>query len=202
MTHLTDDQFNEYLDAAVDPAARLSIDSHLQTCESCRFRLDKLRAVFAQLTELSDAPLAADLRDSVVARLPRPPQRPWTPAFAAQCGIALGVFLWSSFQVARAVQTAVVISCLSEFSFPKISFSFPDLEIQQLIFASVITLPRWEDVFRPLLSIFHLPFSPAMLSIFRIPISGVGILLATLVVCLFWVLSNVALLHSEAGARK
>ena len=43
--HLTDAQVNEYVDRAMDEAARAEVERHLASCAQCRVAVDETRAV-------------------------------------------------------------------------------------------------------------------------------------------------------------
>jgi predicted anti-sigma-YlaC factor YlaD len=43
--HLTDAQVNEYVDSAMDEAARAEVERHLASCAQCRVAVDETRAV-------------------------------------------------------------------------------------------------------------------------------------------------------------
>jgi len=109
--HLTDDTLNEYLDDALQGAARSAAAAHLASCAECAGRLEALRALFAGLEALPEAPLERSLTPGVMAyvrgsppfvpaaRL-RPVVDPSRPAFrlifALQTGLALALlaFAW------------------------------------------------------------------------------------------------------------
>jgi anti-sigma factor RsiW len=98
-THLDDATLNEYLDATLAPPGRAEVAAHLEACAGCQQRLAELRALFAALDSLPDAPLEHDLSRKVAAALQ--PQRLALPlglrlAFVAQAGLVLllGLALW------------------------------------------------------------------------------------------------------------
>ncbi len=98
-THLDDTTLNEYLDATLAPPRRAEIVAHLEVCAGCQQRLAELRALFAALEALPDAPLEHDLSPKVAAALK--PQRLALPlalrlAFVVQAGLVLllGLALW------------------------------------------------------------------------------------------------------------
>lgn len=94
MNHLTESQFNEYLDGALDAPSRTAADEHLAACESCRRALADLETVASMLASLPDEPLTRDLTPSVLAGLPAP-RLPlgWKLAFAVEAGIGIGAGL-------------------------------------------------------------------------------------------------------------
>ena len=69
--HLNDITLNEYLDSALDPARRAGAEAHLAACPACAARLTELRALFAALESVPDAPLERDLSSAVVASIGR-----------------------------------------------------------------------------------------------------------------------------------
>ncbi|MEK7325637.1 MAG: zf-HC2 domain-containing protein, partial [Chloroflexota bacterium] len=71
MTHLNDTDFSEYLDSALDAARRAEVESHLAACPACAARLAELRALFAALESLPDAPLERDLSSAVMESIRR-----------------------------------------------------------------------------------------------------------------------------------
>lgn len=92
MDHLNDALLNEYLDEALDKAARRRTEAHLASCPPCRARLDDLRTVFQDLGLLGEQPPARDLVPGVLARLPGTPLSPGRRiALAIQAGAALGL---------------------------------------------------------------------------------------------------------------
>jgi hypothetical protein len=104
MIHLTDDQLNEYLDAALPDSARRSFEAHLQGCGECRARLGALQYLFIGLAGLPEARPSADLAAVVLARLPQRQPPLWSREFAAQAGAALGALVWLTGEAVRAIQ--------------------------------------------------------------------------------------------------
>jgi anti-sigma factor RsiW len=64
------DQLSPYLDGALDPAERASLERHLSTCEACRAELDELRLTVAATRELPevDAPRSFALTPQMLER--------------------------------------------------------------------------------------------------------------------------------------
>jgi predicted anti-sigma-YlaC factor YlaD len=92
MLHLSEEVLNEYLDGALDGAARQLADAHLAGCSACRAQLDELRNVFVLLSTLADEASASDLATPVrsTADTAWPIARGRTMALlAAQGGVAL-----------------------------------------------------------------------------------------------------------------
>lgn len=74
-THETAEALSAYLDGEVAPAARSAIEAHLESCSSCRGRLQALGAAAASLGALEEvAPTAEEsrtLRNTLMQRAPR-----------------------------------------------------------------------------------------------------------------------------------
>jgi hypothetical protein len=209
MIHLTDDQLNEYIDGVVELDTLQSMELHLKTCAGCSLRLNELRAVFTQLEELRQAsPLSSDLKDSVLSHLPEK-RRLWTPVFAAQCGAALGIFLWLSTEFAKAINHLLNTSRPLQFSLPDLSSLYGRFDMNNLIFAATFVISESKNALKsllslrlPLLSIPYPSFSLGRLSTFQIPFSGVGISLILVLVLFLWLMINFVLLHQKIGVRK
>jgi hypothetical protein len=109
--HLTEAQFNQYLDHELDKEAQLQMKAHLETCANCRARFDELRMVFSALAEVPDMPLDRDLTTSIIANLPQTSKRPalWRqPAFIMQ-SILTVVLLILSMPIFRIWGPKVVV---------------------------------------------------------------------------------------------
>ena len=190
MNHLTDSQLNEYLDGTLDALTKRHCDKHLADCASCRARLAELQSLFAELSALPEARLPHDLTAPVLAGLRKPPRR-WTPAFAAQLGAALGVFIWLATQLAR------LIPSISAFrhqglTIPTFQPSIPDFEIPDphsllTIFYSLFSLPAFHpSSFLPHLSPIHLP---------TFQLSSLNLAFISVSVSVLWIIGNAALLR-------
>lgn len=142
MTHLTDKQLNEYLDAGthVDRYTH----THLDACSDCRARFEELCAVFTALESLPEVKPPRDLTQSILARLPQKQTSPaWKWLFAAQTFGALAIASWlaSSFELPASILTyqpptfdsllASLFAFLSSFSFELPSF---DIHLSSFIF--------------------------------------------------------------------
>jgi hypothetical protein len=92
MNHLSETQFNEYLDQMLDDTSRQQVQAHLDVCKQCRAELAELEMLFSTLSELPDMPLTRNLMPGVLARLPKPMKIPslWQqPAFVVQALLTL-----------------------------------------------------------------------------------------------------------------
>jgi hypothetical protein len=199
MKHLTDIQLNEYLDGTLDALTKRHCDKHLADCDSCRARLDELRSLFAELSTLPEARLPHDLTAKVLAGLPSKQQpRPWTPAFAAQLGAALGASLWLSVQVTKFILPLIAVFRLPRLSSPHISLSLPTLDLPRLTldflrFMISLLQPATPDLH------FALPELPRL----QIPsfdltsggLSNLQLISIAASVSLLWIIGNVALLR-------
>ena len=144
MTHLTDEQLNEYLDSPPVPGLPSPVALHLDTCDECQTRLNDLRAVFTALESLPEVKLSRDLTSSVMAKLrpswgglPIRPARTWTWLSLTQALGALVIFAWlaSSFVLPPEIATyqpptfdSLVVSALQLLS--SFTFEAPTLTIQ------------------------------------------------------------------------
>lgn len=74
-THETAEALSAYLDGEVAPAARSAIEAHLESCSTCRGRLQALGAAAASLGALEEVAPTADesrtLRNTLTQRVPR-----------------------------------------------------------------------------------------------------------------------------------
>lgn len=130
MNHLTDSQLNEYLDAALEPAARRRVELHLQGCASCRARLHDLQFVFSNLATLPEIGLARDLSRAVLAQLANEQVRPWSPGFAAQLGAALGGVVWLAGEAVKAMHNldlSFLIFSIPQMVLPPFKLTFPQI---------------------------------------------------------------------------
>ncbi len=72
-THWTD-RLSDYLDGALPPAERSSLEAHLGTCAECAHVLDELRAVVSRTRGLQDTPPRKDLWSGIEAGIASLPQ--------------------------------------------------------------------------------------------------------------------------------
>lgn len=154
MNHLNEEILDSYLDAAIDQATRIEVDTHLATCPECAARLEALRSVFAVLEELPEVSLARDLSVGVVMAIKaKPVARPvLAPAirvvFVAQALLALVVVAvalplgmqfvetLSDFELPVATLTSLIPSFQVGFSLPS-----PEALIPSNVFALPTQLP-------------------------------------------------------------
>jgi predicted anti-sigma-YlaC factor YlaD len=68
LTHLTDEQIQEYLDNGPGKATE-SVAAHLENCPSCRAAVAEYRHFYQQLTDDTGFELPADFAASVIARV-------------------------------------------------------------------------------------------------------------------------------------
>lgn len=67
--HIQNDQLQDYLDKALSTAAAEAIQSHLQTCPSCRSQLARLQTLSVKLDNLPDIHLSGDLSQKVLTQI-------------------------------------------------------------------------------------------------------------------------------------
>ena len=116
MNHLSDSQLNEYLDGTLTENARRAVSAHLESCISCRTRLKEFQFVFDRLAELPEVRSSHDLTPGILMRLPQKRSRLWTPLFAVQFGVVLGMLVWFSSEAARIITPPLIPqSALSRF---------------------------------------------------------------------------------------
>ncbi len=197
MTHLTDSQLNEYLDQVLDALEKQECDLHLSSCSECRARLDQLQHLFASLDNLPERSLQRDLSASIVNRLPQKQSRLWTPTFAAQVGVALGVFVWLSVQVTKLITPLLVALRLPQiampnFQFPIPVFQFPNFYSLFSIFISLFTIPKFR---LPIIAIPTFRLSTFKLSPHEFAFIAIAI-------CLLWLIGNLSLLRNHSGIQK
>ncbi len=106
MHHLDDSLLDAWLDSALAPERRAEVENHLAACSECAARAARMRALFAAIEALPDAPLERDLSRGVVARLRRPavsPALPWV--FGLQAVAAAALLAGIAPIVALSIQT-------------------------------------------------------------------------------------------------
>ena len=57
----------EYLDGALDPAARARVDAHLATCDGCTTYIDQVRGVMAATRRMPPQPVPPALMERLLA---------------------------------------------------------------------------------------------------------------------------------------
>jgi len=163
MTHLTDDQLNEYLD---NSTLENSSIRHLDTCKDCQFRLEELRSVFTALESLTELQPPRDLTSTIMAKLSpvwggmaSRPTKTWTWLSAAQAIGAFAILAWlaSSFTLPPEIATyqpptfdtllASVFQLLSSFTFETPTFEFQsttiDLQSTTILMFVISAIMLW-----------------------------------------------------------
>jgi hypothetical protein len=192
MNHLTEDQFNEYLDNLLDERTRQNVEAHLSQCVDCRNQVEALKQVFADLDNMPEMPLTCDLTPAILAKLPeKEPARVWTRAFAAQWGVVVGALIWLGTQILPLVKIPQatlpkfpVIDLetlftrlltlriqIPDFRFPSINYQLPQIRFQLPTLNSSTT--------------FSLGFQPSTALMVALTISAL----------LLWVVGNIILLR-------
>jgi len=67
--HLTDEQFQEYLDGNLADESRSVVETHLEVCEHCRDNLRQYQLLYERLGDDSGFSLPADFAAGVVSRI-------------------------------------------------------------------------------------------------------------------------------------
>jgi hypothetical protein len=174
MDHLNEFLLNEYLDQALDEAARRRVEAHLARCPRCRAHLDDLRIVFDALGLPDEKPLGRDLAPGILARLPRRSLSPgWRVALAIQAGVALGVLV-------------TLVRPLAALLRPQLS------PVDWAKAVQWIPAFHWPEM--------HLKL-PVVYS-FSLPLSAPAALIALLVVLILWGLGNARLLGIRQEVRR
>ena len=192
MSHISDSQFNEYLDHVLDEATQRKCDLHLTVCAECRGRLAELQSVYYSLAQMHEIKLARDLRPSVMANLPRAQSQIWTPFFATQLGAALGVFLFAAIQAAQAIR----IPSLPAFQFSMPEIRFVTLNFQPPIPYSPLAGPNLSSIFA------YPPFRLLQLSASRFALSNFQTFIIAIATLLLWFVANIILLRERSEGRE
>jgi anti-sigma factor RsiW len=172
--HLSDEHLNEYLDEALAPEVRGRADSHLAACPECAARLAGLRAVFARIESLPEAPLSRDLAPSVRRALDR------------RAALPRWLRLTAGLEAAGAVAAlALAAPVLAEFADS---------------LASTVRPPSWAELAAQLqgqwtVLLQSIPEFPVPeLPVFPLEVSSVALTLTALGAFVFWVVGNGLLL--------
>lgn len=175
MNHLTDSQFNEYLDHLLDAAEQAKIEAHLQACAECRAQFEELRQVTSTLADLREIKLIHDLTPPVMTRLAAKKSLLSNPFWAAQAGAALGVLLWLATQAVTFLH--LPLFQFPQFAIPPLQFVVPQLTIPDLPAYRLPNLPTFE------------------ISTFNLVLISIGI-------SLLWLIGNLSLLRNHSGVQK
>ena len=70
VTHLTDEEIQDYLDGNLSHQKRIFFEAHLQTCESCQAALKQYQSLYVGLKQDQGFDLPKSFAKSVVAKLP------------------------------------------------------------------------------------------------------------------------------------
>lgn len=163
MTHLTDDQLNEYLD---NSTLENSSIRHLDTCKDCQFRLEELRSVFTAIESLPEIAMPRDLTTSIMVKLSPSwgglsirHAKTWTWLSLAQAIGAFAILAWlaSSFTLPPEIAAyqpptldtllASVFQLLSSFTFETPTFEFQsttiDLQSRTILMFVISAIVLW-----------------------------------------------------------
>jgi predicted anti-sigma-YlaC factor YlaD len=70
VTHLTDEEIQDYLDGNLSHQSRIFLEAHLKTCESCQVALKQYQSLYVGLKQDQVFDLPKTFAKSVVAKLP------------------------------------------------------------------------------------------------------------------------------------
>lgn len=70
VTHLTDDEIQDYLDGNLSRQGRIFLEAHLETCELCQATLKQYQSLYVGLRQDKGFDLPRTFAKSVVAKLP------------------------------------------------------------------------------------------------------------------------------------
>jgi anti-sigma factor RsiW len=118
MTHLTEEQLNDLADAVLADDERAAAEAHLTACAACRFELDSLRLVLADVHALPAAVAPArDLLPDIHAAIDRE-QHTVLPARWRQHTLWAARWPLAAAAVLLIVSTAVMTRVLTDRSAP------------------------------------------------------------------------------------
>ncbi len=64
-----EEQFSAFIEGAIDPAMKLKVEQHLQTCSSCNSQLTELRSVWSVLEDMPEISAPAGLHGEIMRNL-------------------------------------------------------------------------------------------------------------------------------------
>jgi hypothetical protein len=173
MTHLTDEQLNEYLDN--ETTGRAQIEAHLSSCNECAVRLTALRNLFNEIESLPEL----ELTQSIAARFaPRPglpvPQLPrW-------------LTLTATMQAAFALITII-------FAAPMVMNLLPAIQTPSLTDVFIQVQSQWIE-WLDMLSQLQMPALP---EIPVIELSSLVVVFTLAAVSVLWLVGNGLLLRNQ-----
>ena len=176
MTHLSEEQLNEYLDNESQDRARIEL--HLSSCNECTSRLTVLQTLFAELDSLPELALSHDLAAAVMQRVGRFGVLPkWlTLTIALQAAIAM---------ITALIAAPFIIEFISEIipvmQTPSITEVFFQLQTQWM---------AWLE----LISTFQMPVIP---TVSTPPLSSLVILFTLAGASMLWLVGNGLLLRNQ-----
>ena len=74
VTHLTDEEIQDYLDGNLSHQGRIFAEAHLETCESCKVAVKQYQSLYVGLKQDRGFDLPRTFAKSVVAKLPLTPK--------------------------------------------------------------------------------------------------------------------------------
>ena len=208
MNHLSDSQLNEYLDGSLAVETRNVVSAHLESCATCRARLDELQFVINCLSALPEVRISHDLTPGILSQLPQKQSRVWTPVFAAQVGATLGMIIWLSSEFVRFITPPMLPDLhLPKFTLSVVNSLFPNM--QSLTMHFLFSVPKIH--FPAVFPIGDLPnhFTLPVLQVWvdrlpgwQIPLSTVPLTIVTVSALLLCLFVNAALLRGPSEVKK
>ena len=167
--HLTEEQFNEYLDEATTEHA--VIESHLDSCDECAARLSTLQNLFTELDSLPELELTRDFAAPFTLRPSLPAQLPkfLTLTAVLQAAVTLATLI---------VAVPFVSALLPQIELPSFTKLFFQIQSQWTVWLdqlSTLALPTFQPINLPTFERSSLLFTLAGVSILWI--LGNGLLL-------------------------
>lgn len=206
MNHITDFQFNEYLDHALDKTTQEQFDLHLSSCTECRTRLEELIQLDSNLAGLHEMQLPRDLTSFVLARIPQSQPALWTRTFAAQLGAAFGMIFFLAVEIAKSIYIPSLSTFLSPIPYPRFpmfEFRFALPNFQFII--SELPFPVPHSLFSSFYSLFAIPqltINIPQLPTFQIPFSNIQASVIAIFTVVFGLIGNAVLLREHSEVRK
>lgn len=193
MDHLSETQFNEYLDQVIGETSHQRVEAHLEACGKCRRKLGELEKVFSALASLPDELLAHDLTPNVLARLleAKQPSSLWRqPAFVAQSLLAIFLLFLS---------IPILPGLMQQIAAWNWKAPLPQIRLFPLFgnFSELIPQFAWSPRFPT--SLPEIPFSISQLPI---ELEANTVLGAAITAGLLWVIGNFSLLRNGLKARE
>lgn len=168
--HLTDEQFNEYLDHELQD--RVQVEMHLSSCDECAARLSQLKNLFDEIESLPEINLSRSLVPHFVPHTPSLPR--WLTLTATlQAALAiLTIIIGAPFVLQL---TSPYLSDLEAPSFGEIFLVLQSQWMALLDMLSALQLPRLPEI--PVVEVSSLALALILAAVSALWIVGNGLLL-------------------------